>query len=123
MKINSQKIVNRWNNVMNDIGCEHLTINSKLSELEFHKEYYGIESGISIEWMLKEAKYWLSCYYENGNVRCDDRFIDEDCYKIWVSETGKLKRLITRLDRIEESWKVVEWQKIRHGELKQLLKP
>lgn len=109
MKINNLKIVKRWNSVMNDIGCEYLTIDTRLSELEDRKEYYSVEDGISIEWMLKEAQYWLSCYYESGNVRCDDRFIDEDNYKIWVSETGKLKRLITLLDNTEESQKVVEW--------------
>lgn len=109
MKINNLKIVKRWNSVMNDIGCEYLTIDTRLSELEDRKEYYSVEDGISIEWMLKEAQYWLSCYYESGNVRCDDRFIDEDNYKIWVSETGKLKRLITLLDSMEKSWKVVEW--------------
>lgn len=109
MKINNQKIVNRWNDVMDYICCEHVTIDTKLSELETHKEYYGVENGISIEWMISEAKYWLSCYYESGNVRCDDRFIDEDNYKIWVSETGKLKRLIARLEEMEESCKVAEW--------------
>lgn len=98
MTIKNQKLVNRWNSVMNDIGCEYLTINTGLSELERHKDYYDIVDGISTSWMLKEAKYWLSCYYEEGNVRCDDRFIDEDCYKIWVSETGRLKRLIEKLE-------------------------
>lgn len=109
MKIYNQKIVTRWNNVMNSIYCEHLTIGEKLSELESHKEYYNLENGISIGWMLEEAKYWLSCYHEEGNVRCDDRFIDKENYAIWVSETGKLKRLIARLEEMEESWKVAEW--------------
>lgn len=113
MKINNQQIVKRWNVVMNDIGCEYLTIDTRLSELEDHKAYYSIENGISIDWMLKEARYWLSCYYENGNVRCDDRFIDADNYKIWVSETGKLKRLIERLKTLQynlpKAYMVVEW--------------
>lgn len=109
MQIYNQKIVNRWNSVMNSIGCEYLTIDGILSELEHHKKYYGVEDGISIGWMLKEAKYWLSCYYEDGNVRCDDRFIDKENYKIWVSETGMLKRLIARLDGMENSWMVAEW--------------
>ena len=34
MKINNEKLVKRWNNVMNDIGCEHLTIGESLSELD-----------------------------------------------------------------------------------------
>ena len=108
MKINNRKIVDRWDSVMNCIGCEHIMIDDRLSELENHKTYYEIEDGISISWMLTEAKYWLSCYYETGNVRCDDRFYDEDNYKIWLSETGKLKRLIARLEKMEDSM-IVEW--------------
>ena len=108
MKINNQKIIDRWNSVMYSIGCEHISIDDRLSELEYHKTYYNIEDGISVSWMLKQAKYWLSCYYESGNVRCDDRFLDEDNYKIWLSETGKLKRLITRLEKTEDSM-IVEW--------------
>ena len=109
MKINNQKIVNRWNSVMNNIGCEHLTIGTRLSELEERKEYYALEDGgISVAWMENEARYWLSCYYESGNVRCDDRFFGEDEYKMWVSETGMLKRLIARLEKLENSM-IVEW--------------
>lgn len=108
MTINDQKIVSRWNSVMCFIGCEHVTIGTRLSELEEHKEYYEVVDGISVEWMLKEARYWLSCYYEAGNVRCDDRLYDKECYKIWVSETGKLKRLIERLKKMEEII-VVNW--------------
>ena len=49
MKINDDKIVKRWNSVMNSIGCEHITINTNLSELENQKEYYNIVEGISID--------------------------------------------------------------------------
>lgn len=108
MKINNQKIVKRWNDVMNSICCEYLTINTTLSELETNKDYYNTKDGISTSWMLDEAKYWLSCYYENGNCRCDDRFGDEENYKIWVSETGKLKRLIAKLETMENAV-IVEW--------------
>lgn len=108
MKINNQKIVDRWNRVMNNICCEHLAINTYLSELEREKQYYDIAEGITIEWMLKEAKYWLSCYYETGNCRCDDRFEGKDEYSAWVSETGMLKRLIGALEKMENEV-VVEW--------------
>lgn len=108
MKINNEKIVKRWNSVMYDIGCEHITINTRLSELESNKRYYDIEDGISVGWMFSEASYWLSCYYEEGNVRCDDRHHDEDSYKIWLSETGKLKRLIAKLENMENEM-IVEW--------------
>jgi hypothetical protein len=93
---------------MNSIGCEHVTIGDDLSELENHKEYYDIVEGITVDWMLSEASYWLSCYHESGNVRCDDRFIDEDNYKIWLSESGKLKRLVARLEKMEDAT-IVEW--------------
>lgn len=108
MKINNTKIVNRWNGIMNDIGLEYLTIGTKCSELEYQKKYYTIEDGITIGWMLKEARYWLSCYYESGNCRCDDRFESKHCYKIWVSETGRLKRLIAALEKMKNEL-VVEW--------------
>lgn len=109
MKINNEKIVNRFNDVMDFICCEHVTIGTRLSELEDKKEYYQVENGISIDWMISEAEYWLSCYHESGNVRCDDRFIDEENYKIWVSETGKLKRLIARLEKMDKNIIVAEW--------------
>lgn len=108
MKINNQKIVNRWNSVMNNICCEHVTIGTTLSELENHKEYYGVEDGVSIGWMFGEANYWLSCYYESGHCRCDDRFLGTEEYKVWVSETGMLKRLIARLENLEDTI-IVEW--------------
>lgn len=110
MKINDKKIVKRFNDVMECIGCEHIAINSNLSELESNKEYYSIENGISVEWMLKEAEYWLSCYYDSGNVRCNDRFYGKEEYKIWVSETGKLKRLVERLSKYSDwDFMVAEW--------------
>ena len=108
MVINDPKIVKRWDSVMNSIGCEYLMINDCLSELEHHKKYYDIEEGISVDWMWNEASYWLSCYYESGNCRCDDRFYSSDCYKIWLSETGKLKRLVALLEKMEDII-VVEW--------------
>ena len=108
MKIHNNKLVNRWNNIMNSICLEHLAIGTTLSELEEQKQYYGTVKGITVEWMLKEAKYHLSCYYESGHCRCDDRFEGEAEYKIWVSETGKLKRLITTLEKMENTL-IVEW--------------
>jgi predicted transcriptional regulator len=105
MTINNEKIVKRWNSVMDDICLEYLTIGTQLSELEHQKKYYDVEDGISVSWMFSEASYWLSCYYESGNVRCDDKEYD---YKTWLSETGKLKRLIARLEKMEDEM-IVEW--------------
>lgn len=107
MTINNEKIVKRWDSVMYSICCEHVTINTNLSELESNKEYYGVEKGITVDWMLKEAEYWLSCYYERGNVRCDDRHYDKESYNTWLSETGKLKRLIETLKKTKDEIIVV----------------
>lgn len=108
MKVNNQKLVKRWNGVMCDICLEHLSIGTKFSELEEHFKYYDLEEGITTDWMLKKAKYQLSCYYEDGHSRCDDRFCGEYEYKLWLSETGKLKRLIATLEKMENTL-VVEW--------------
>ena len=43
--------------------------------------------------MLDEAEFWLSCYYEPGNVRTDDKHEGSEGYRAWRSESGKLKRL------------------------------
>lgn len=94
---------------MCDICLEYLSIGTKFSELEINKEYYGLEEGITTDWMIEEAKYQLSCYYEDGHSRCDDRFLGEYEYKVWVSESGKLKRLISTLEKVK-SILIVEWQ-------------
>ena len=53
MKVNNTKLANRWNDLTNDIGLEHLGIGTNLSELETNKQYYGVENGITTEWLLK----------------------------------------------------------------------
>lgn len=85
---NLKKARERFNSVMSSIGCEQMVLD----------ENYCNEEGIpwDIKMMVKEAEYWLSCYYEVGNVRCDDRFTGKEEYKVWVSETGMLKRFIKR---------------------------
>ena len=108
MKINNQKLVNRWNNIMNDICCEYICI-TEHSEICNRPQYYSCEEGITVAWMLKEAKYHLSCYYESGHIRYEDKFDSEEGYKTWLSETGKLKRLITALEKLDDGF-VVEWE-------------
>lgn len=95
------KIVKRWNKIMLDLCLEHITINTNLSELESDKAYYRIQNGIDIEWLIKEASYWLSCYYEIGNIRNDTKIED---YNLWKSETEKLKRLIAFLKKHDNDY-------------------
>jgi len=97
-KANTTTIVKRFNKTMEAIGCDHLMV-EKGGEIFENPRYYGVEAGrVTVEWMKKEAKYWLSCYYEDGNCRADDRHDSREAYKTWVSETGRLKRLIKALE-------------------------
>ena len=98
VKAEYRKIAKRFCDVMNIIGCEYLDIEG--SELNDNKRYYNVEHGVTIGWMIDEAEYWLSCYYEPGHVRCDDK---RDDPKTWRSETGYLKRLINALKKYERN--------------------
>lgn len=110
MKINNKALVKRWDGLMMDLCLEYLTINDPhYSVLQNEKHYYNIEHGIDTDWMLQEAEYWLSCYYESGHCRCDDRFEGEAEYKTWKSETGRLKRLIATLEKMDYQL-VAEWE-------------
>lgn len=107
MKKNIESIAKRFDKVMDSIGCEHLCITDENSEVLSRREAYGIDH-ITIKWMRKEAEYWLSCYYDEDNCRCNERHDSPEDYKIWVSETGKLKRLIKALEQYDEEIVVVE---------------
>ena len=94
-----RKICERFDDVMDYIGCGHIATMRETSELYCCRGDYGLMDGITLSWMLKEAEYWLSCYYEEGNVRCDDRFEGKDAYQAWLAETGRLKRLVAVIRR------------------------
>lgn len=79
---------------MMDICCEHMTIGTRFSEEPQLK---------SVEEMVKECEYWLSCYYEGGHAREDMRHEDEEERKRWRSEVGKLKRFINAYKVSEEA--------------------
>lgn len=116
MKVLNPKIVKRWNGIMYDIGLEFMELPTFPGEELFHSEiirekrYYNVLDGVTYGWMKREAEYWLSCYYERGHCRCDDRFGDPDYYKVWVSETGKLKRFIKALEKYEQTELVIDWE-------------
>lgn len=84
-KLDIKKATKRYNDIMTCICCEHNTIGTNYSE---DTESWNLRD------MVAEADYMLSCYYEEGNVRCDDRHESKESYKEWLSETGKLKRFI-----------------------------
>lgn len=86
--LNMEKAIDRYNSIMWSVGYE-------CSAIEEGHEFDGKPiTDWTLRDMVAEADYILSCYYESGNCRCDDRFIDAENYKIWVQETGYLKRFI-----------------------------
>ena len=93
------KICNRFDEVMNFIGCEHLMVADGEGEVYDDRRYYDVQNGITLQWMVDEATYWLSCYYEPGHCRCDDKHDGKEGYKIWLAETGRLKRLLKSLKK------------------------
>lgn len=93
------KICKRFDEVMNFIGCEHLMVADGEGEVYDDRRYYDVQNGITLQWMVDEAAYWLSCYYEPGHCRCDDKHDGKEGYKIWLAETGRLKRLLKALKK------------------------
>ena len=88
-----QKLCKRFDDVMDYVGLEHLETMNDSSEIYRERRYYGIEKGITLQWILDEAEFWLSCYYEPGNVRTDDKHEGPEGYREWRAESGRLKRL------------------------------
>ena len=84
-KLNMKAAIKRYNDIMYTCCYEHSTIGTIYSE---NTENWNLRD------MVAEADYLLSCYYEEGHCRCDNRHLSKEDYKIWVSETGMLKRFI-----------------------------
>lgn len=114
--VTNPKVINRWNNIMWTIGLEHEELPTSadddlsFSEAAIERKYYGIEDGVTYGYLKKELKYWLSCYYEPGHCRYEDRLDDEYAYKTWVSETGKIKRFIKALEKYDDDEKIIIWE-------------
>lgn len=75
----------KYNEIMCILGYEHCTIGDVLSE--------GTENW-NLRDMVAECDYILSTYYESGHANCDMRYESPECRKMWISETGRLKRFI-----------------------------
>lgn len=89
-KVNMENALKKYNDIMNSIAREHLTIGEWLSE----------DTG---EWnlrdMVAECDYQLSTYYEYGHCNEEMRHSeDEDERKAWRSEVGRLSRFIKRYE-------------------------
>ena len=84
-KLNMESAIKRYNGIMMDCGYEHRTIGTNFSE---DTENWNLRD------MVAEADYLLSCYFESGHCRYEDRLLSKEDYKIWRSESGMLKRFI-----------------------------
>lgn len=80
---NIDKAIQRYNNIMMAVCYEHSTIGTDFSE---NTENWNIRD------MVSECAYVLSTYYEEGHANEELRHTEDR--KIWLSETGKLKRFI-----------------------------
>ena len=78
--------VKKYNDIMEILGYEHLTIGTSLSE---DTENWNLRD------MCAECDYVLSTYYETGHFNCEMRFSDDDTERMeWSREVGMLKRFI-----------------------------
>ena len=117
--VTNPKIVKRWNDLMYILCLEYMELPTSgdddlfYGEAATNRKYYGIEDGVTYGYFKKELEYWLSCYYENGHCRCDDRFLSKEDYKVWVSETGKLKRFIKTLEKYDPDEMVIIWEETK----------
>lgn len=82
---NFEKAVKRYNDIMDSICREHLTIGTRFSE---DTDNWNIRD------LVAECDYQLSCYYEGGHCNADMRYGDAEERKAWRRETGRLERFI-----------------------------
>lgn len=102
-----EKAVKRFNKVMMDLGYEHVTIGTEYSEM--------YDENTTIAKMVEEAEFWLDTYYEEDHAH---GMMKEDNKKLWVSETGKLKRFIAAFKGVEEETPIVEAEEAKAEEIK-----
>ena len=74
--------IKRYNDIMETIAYEHLTIGTKFSE---STDNWNLRD------MVAECDYVLSTYYEHGHANAEMKYKDRGT---WKSETGKLSRFI-----------------------------
>lgn len=114
--VTNPKIIKRWNDLMYTLCFEYEELPTssdddlRFSEVASMRKYYGVEDGVTYGYLKGNLKYWLSCYYEHGHCRYEDRLEDKESYKTWVSETGKLKRFIKALEKYDDDEVVIIWE-------------
>ena len=98
--LNMKSAIKRYNNLMSSMAREYLTIGTNLSE--------GTEKW-NLRDMVAECDYQLSTYYEYGHLNEELRHSDnKEERKMWISETGKLKRFIKTYEPFIENMNCFE---------------
>lgn len=85
--LNIKRVISTYNNIMTDIGKEYNTFGTKYSE---ETECWNLRD------LVAECDYTLTLYYEDGTVYSEIRETD---YKVWKSDTDRLKRFIKNYSR------------------------
>lgn len=85
-KVNMKYAIEKYNHIMAVTGYDHNQIGTWFSEST---------DGWNLRDMVAECDYLLSTYYEYGYANCD---MMEDDRKVWLSETGMLRRFIKRYE-------------------------
>ena len=83
-----EKAVKRYNNLMNDMCLEFLTIGTSLTEDREDKAKWNIRD------LVSECQYQLETYFECGHNNYELRNEGEDGRRAWRSETAKYRRFI-----------------------------
>ena len=79
-----KKIIERYNKLMMELGYEHCTIATYLSE---NTDNWNLRD------MVAEADYWLSTFYDANHLNYILKYYN---VKMWRSFVGKLQRFISR---------------------------
>lgn len=98
-KVNMKTAIKKYNAIMMRIGYEHNSIGTEFSE--------GTDNW-NLRDMVAEMAYTLSTYYEEGHANHDMQYDGSDWKKMWVSETGKIKRFIKRYEPFIKNMKCAE---------------
>ena len=90
----------QYNEIMNNIGCEYLTIGTSFSE---------DTDDWTLRDMVSEAQYQLDVCYEEGNANADGRYVGEymgtygasreeaeDAHAGWLNKTRALRAFIRK---------------------------
>jgi len=87
------QITEKYNEIMIELGYEHNTIGTRLSEST---------DGWNLRDMVAEMDYTLSTYYEDGHANEAMRHGEPEEKKMWKNQTAKMKRFINHYEKYIE---------------------